>query len=76
MWVYQKKLQHPVKITRPNAALANVIISQLGGPDGEMGASTRYLSQRYSAPTPEMKGILTDIGTEGSKQHRFSMPTN
>ena len=64
MWVYQKKLQYPVKIARPNAALAKVIISQLGGPDGEMGASTRYLSQRYSAPTPEMKGILTDIGTE------------
>lgn len=66
MWVYQKKLQYPVKIARPNAALAKVIISQLGGPDGETGASTRYLNQRFSAPTAEMKGVLTDIGTEGS----------
>ncbi len=64
MWVYQKKLQYPVKIARPNAALAKVIISQLGGPDGETGASTRYLNQRFSAPTAEMKGVLTDIGTE------------
>ena len=69
MWVYQKKLQYPVKITRPNPALAKVIISQLGGPDGETGAALRYLSQRFSAPTPEMKGILTDVGTEGSKRH-------
>lgn len=64
MWIYEKKLQYPVKITRPNAALAKVIISQLGGPDGELAASTRYLSQRYTAPTGEVKGMLTDIGTE------------
>lgn len=64
MWVYQKKLQYPVKITRPNPALAKVVISQFGGPDGEMGAATRYLSQRFSAPNNDMKGILTDIGTE------------
>ena len=64
MWVYQKKLQYPIKITRPNPALAKVIISQFGGPDGEMGAATRYLSQRFSAPNNDMKGILTDIGTE------------
>ena len=64
MWVYQKKLQYPVKVARPNPALARVIISQFGGPDGEMGAATRYLSQRFSAPNDEMKGILTDIGTE------------
>ena len=70
MWVYQKKLQYPVKITRPNPALAKVIISQLGGPDGETGAALRYLSQRFAAPTPEMKGILTDVGTEGLKGHR------
>lgn len=64
MWVYEKKLQYPVKIARPNASLAKVIISQLGGPDGEMGAATRYLSQRYAATTGEVKGMLTDIGTE------------
>ena len=64
MWVYQKKLQYPIKVTRPNPALAKVIISQFGGPDGEMGAATRYLSQRFSAPNNDMKGILTDIGTE------------
>ncbi len=64
MWVYQKKLQYPVKVARPNPALARVIISQFGGPDGDMGAATRYLSQRFSAPNDEMKGILTDIGTE------------
>ncbi|MDD6237778.1 MAG: manganese catalase family protein [Clostridiales bacterium] len=64
MWVYEKKLQYPVKITRPNASLAKVIVSQLGGPDGEMGAATRYLSQRYSMTSGETKGMLTDIGTE------------
>ena len=69
MWVYQKKLQYPVKITRPNPALAKVIISQLGGPDGETGAALRYLSQRFAAPTPEMKGILTDVGIEELKRH-------
>lgn len=67
MWVYQKKLQYPIKITRPNPALAKVIISQFGGPDGEMGAATRYLSQRFSAPNNDMKGILTDIGSEASE---------
>ena len=64
MWVYEKKLQYPVKINRPNAALAKVIVSQLGGPDGEMGAATRYLSQRYTMTSGETKGMLTDIGTE------------
>ena len=58
------KLEYPVKITRPNAAAAKVIISQLGGPDGEMGAATRYLSQRYAAPWGQVKAGLTDIGTE------------
>jgi len=64
MFIYEKKLQYPVKIDRPNPKLASVIISQYGGPDGELGASLRYLSQRFSMPTPELKALLTDIGTE------------
>ena len=64
MFVYEKKLQYPVRIQNPNPALAKIIISQYGGPDGELGASMRYLSQRYSMPYPELKGLLTDIGTE------------
>jgi len=64
MFVYEKKLQYPVRIKNPNAALAKVIITQYGGPDGELGASLRYLSQRYEMPYSELKGILTDIGTE------------
>ena len=66
MFVYNKKLQYPVKIDRPNPALAKIILTQYGGPDGELGASLRYLSQRYSMPFDELKGLLTDIGTEGS----------
>ena len=61
MWVYEKRLEYPIKITRPNPALAKLIISQYGGPDGELGASLRYLSQRYSMPYPELKAILTDM---------------
>ncbi|MBQ3541854.1 MAG: manganese catalase family protein [Oscillospiraceae bacterium] len=64
MFIYNKKLQYPVKIARPNPRLASIIISQYGGPDGELGASMRYLSQRYSMPFDEQKGLLTDIGTE------------
>ena len=64
MFVYEKKLQYPVKIKNPNPRLAAAIISQYGGPDGELGASLRYLSQRYSMPYPELRAILTDIGTE------------
>ena len=64
MWTYSKKLEYPVKIARPDAAAAKEIISQLGGPDGEMGAATRYLSQRYTAPWGQVKAGLTDIGTE------------
>ncbi len=64
MWQYEKKLQYPVKIKTPNPAAAKVIISQFGGPDGELGAAMRYLSQRYVAPCPEVKAILNDIGTE------------
>ena len=64
MWTYDKKLQYPVKIARPNPALAKVIITQFGGPDGELAASMRYLSQRYSMPYKEVVGVLNDIGTE------------
>jgi len=64
MFIYEKKLQYPVRIRNANPALAKFIISQYGGPDGELGASMRYLSQRYSMPYPELKGLLTDIGTE------------
>ena len=64
MFVYEKKLQYPVRIKNPNPKLAKFIISQYGGPDGELGASLRYLSQRFSMPYPELAGILTDIGTE------------
>lgn len=64
MWIYEKKLQYPVKITNPNPALAKIIITQLGGPDGELAASLRYLNQRYTMPWKEIKGTLTDIGTE------------
>ena len=74
MWSYDKKLQYPVKIARPNAALAKIIITQYGGPDGELAASLRYLSQRYSMPYAEFKGILTDIGIEASVMFRFSLP--
>lgn len=64
MWAYEKKLQYPVKIKNPNPLYAKIIISQLGGPDGEMAAATRYLNQRYSMPYGEIIGILTDVGTE------------
>ena len=64
MWQYQKKLQYPVNIKNPNPKYAQIIISQYGGPDGELGASMRYLTQRYGMPYNEVKGILTDVGTE------------
>lgn len=64
MWQYQKKLQYPINIKQTNPKLAALIISQYGGPDGELGASLRYLSQRYAMPYPELKGLLTDIATE------------
>ncbi len=64
MWTYDKKLQYPVNIKNPNPALAKLIITQYGGPDGELGASLRYLSQRYTMPYGEVVGILTDVGTE------------
>jgi len=64
MWTYEKKLQYPVKIKNPNPAIAKVVITQVGGPDGELAASMRYLSQRYSMPYKEAVGVLNDIGTE------------
>ena len=64
MWSYDKRLQFPVKIKNPNPQTAKIVISQLGGPDGELGASMRYLNQRYAMPYKECKCILTDIGTE------------
>ena len=64
MWIYQKSLEYPVKIKNPDPALAKFIVTALGGPDGELAASTRYLSQRFGMPYREVTGILTDIGTE------------
>ena len=64
MWQYEKKLQYPVNIKNPNPKYAQIIISQYGGPDGELGASMRYLTQRYGMPYDEVKGVLTDVGTE------------
>lgn len=62
MFVYEKRLQYPVKIKQTNPKLAQIIITQYGGPDGELGASLRYLSQRFSMPIPELKAILNDVG--------------
>ncbi len=64
MWSYEKKLQYPVNIKNPDPAYAKIILSQLGGPDGEMGAATRYMNQRYTMPYASGKAILTDISTE------------
>lgn len=66
MWSYEKKLEFPVNIKNTNPKLAQMIITQYGGPDGELGASLRYLSQRYAMPYPELKAVLTDIGVEYS----------
>ncbi len=67
MWNYERRLEYPVNIKESNANLAQVIISQYGGPDGEMGASMRYLSQRYACPYREVSAILTDIGVSVPK---------
>jgi len=64
MWIYEKKMEYPVNITKPNPQAAKIIISQYGGPDGELGAAIRYLSQKYTMVTPQAKAILNDIGTE------------
>ena len=71
MWQYKKKLEYPVNIKNPNPALAKVIITQFGGPDGELGAAMRYLSQRYTAPCNEVKAILSDIGGEAPEMNYF-----
>ena len=68
MFSYEKKLQYPVNIKNPNPKLAQIIISQYGGPDGELGASLRYLSQRFAMPYSELKGLLTDIGNRPSEE--------
>lgn len=67
MFNYEKMLQYPVNIKNPNPKYAQIIMEQYGGPDGELGASLRYLSQRFSMPYPELKGLLTDIGREASE---------
>lgn len=69
MWTYERRLQYPINITKPNAKIAKIIISQYGGPDGEIGASLRYLSQRYATPNRKVAGLLTDIGISVSKLH-------
>ena len=69
VWNYEKRLQYPVKIKKPDARAAGIIIAQLGGPDGELGAAMRYLNQRYTMPYDAVKASLTDIGTEESEHH-------
>lgn len=64
MWIYEKSLERPVKVCRPDPAFAKLVITQYGGPDGELSASLRYLNQRYSMPTDQAKALLTDVGTE------------
>ncbi len=76
MWVYEKKLQYPVKIKNPNPQMAQVIMSQIGGADSETGAAMRYLNQRYAMPTDEIKGLLTDIGTEELAPPSYTSPTH
>lgn len=74
MWNYEKRLQYPVKITQTNPKIAQIILTQFGGPDGELAASMRYLAQRYTMPYKEITGILTDIGISVSiLRHYFSM---
>ena len=74
MWTYERRLEYPVNIKTPNAKLAKVIISQLGGPDGELGAAMRYLSQRYSNTNRKVAGVLTDIGIYVSVETIVSTP--
>ncbi len=76
MWVYEKKLQYPVKIKNPNPQMAQVIMSQIGGADSETSAAMRYLNQRYAMPTDEIKGLLTDVGTEESAPPSYTSPTH
>lgn len=74
MWSYEKRLQYPVNITKPNAKIAQVVLTQYGGPDGEAGAAMRYLSQRYAMKNRTVIGVLTDVGSEVSEMFRFSLP--
>ncbi len=74
MWNYEKRLQYPVNITQTNPKIAQVIISQFGGPDGELSASMRYLSQRYTIPYREVAGLLTDIGREAPEMFHLRSP--
>ena len=74
MWSYEKRLQFPVNIKKPDAKLAQAIMSQYGGPDGELGASMRYISQRYSMPYNEVAAILTDIGREAPEMFHLRGP--
>ncbi len=76
MWNYEKRLQYPVNISRPNAEIAKVIISQFGGPDGEVGAAMRYLSQRYSNTNRKVAGVLTDIGVSVAKLRMGGLGNN
>lgn len=71
MWNYEKRLQYPVNIKNPNAKAAKIIITQFGGPDGELAASMRYLSQRYTMPYNEVSAVLTDIGISVAKWHQL-----
>lgn len=73
MFVYEKRLQYPIRIKQTNPKLAKIIVTQYGGPDGELGASLRYLSQRYTMPFPELQATLTDIGSEVPWLENFSL---
>ncbi len=75
MWNYEKRLQYPVNIKNPNAKAAKIIITQFGGPDGELAASMRYLSQRYTMPYKEVSAVLTDIGISVAKWHQCQLIT-
>ena len=75
MFVYEKRLQYPINIKTPSATLANAIVTQLGGPDGELGAAMRYLNQRFTMPYNEVAGVLTDIGREAPEMFRGSRPS-
>ncbi len=72
MWEYDRKLMYPVKIKNPNPQLARYVISQYGGPDGELSASLRYLSQRYTMPDNQLRGLLTDIGLSAMILHLYT----
>ena len=73
MWIYEKKLQYPVNVKIPDARAAKIVMTQLGGPDGESGAAMRYLHQRFTCPYSKITGVLTDIGTEASKVGNVSL---